>query len=138
MDNLDLTVYLINFFHHEKIHSTLDITFACFTLNKLKLFDVFFLGTKAGGIGQAYQQQPQSAQQQQQQQQQGQLYMTFDPSMQANYLAAAVANPGAAMQRGPSAPVQSNVAAGLPPSSSFYSGSTGTNNGACFPPSWRC
>lgn len=73
----------------------------------------FFLGTKAGGVGQAYQQQSQQGQQ---------VYMTYEPALQAaNYL------PGAGvMQRGPGGPpVQNSVVPGLQPSSSYYSGSTG-------------
>ncbi|XP_030763788.1 uncharacterized protein LOC115888261 [Sitophilus oryzae] len=74
------------------------------------------IGTKAGGVGQAYQQSQQSQQ----------VYMTYDPSIQAaNYL------PGAGvMQRGPAGPpVQNSVVPGLQPSSSYYSGSTGGQSG---------
>ncbi|KAG5873172.1 hypothetical protein JTB14_023929 [Gonioctena quinquepunctata] len=74
------------------------------------------IGTKAGGVGQAYQQQSQQGQQ---------VFMTYDPSMQANYLAS---NAGV-MQRGPVAPSQNNVVPGLQPSSSFYSGSAGGQTG---------
>lgn len=79
------------------------------------------IGTKAGGVGQAYQQQSQQGQQ---------LYMTYDPAIQANYLAPSAS----VMQRGPGGPVQNNVVPALPASSSFYSGSTGTK---AFPSTWR-
>uniref|UniRef100_A0AAR5Q3P1 BAT2 N-terminal domain-containing protein n=1 Tax=Dendroctonus ponderosae TaxID=77166 RepID=A0AAR5Q3P1_DENPD len=71
------------------------------------------IGTKAGGVGQAYQQQSQQGQQ---------VYMTYEPSLQAaNYLQGA-----GVMQRGPTGPpVQNSVVPGLQPSSSYYSGSTG-------------
>ncbi|CAG9772485.1 unnamed protein product [Ceutorhynchus assimilis] len=75
------------------------------------------IGTKAGGVGQAYQQQSQQGQQ---------VYMTYEPALQAaNYL------PGAGvMQRGPGGPpVQNSVVPGLQPSSSYYSGSTGGQTG---------
>lgn len=78
------------------------------------------LGTKAGGVGQAYQQQSQQGQQ---------VYM-YETAIQANYLA-----PNASvLQRGPAGPVQNNVVPTLQPSSSFYSGSTGTK---AFPSTWR-
>lgn len=70
------------------------------------------LGTKANGAGQAYQQQSQQGQQ---------LYMAYDPSLQANYLSST-----GVMQRGPTAPLQNSVVPGLQPSSSYYTGSTGT------------
>lgn len=63
------------------------------------------IGTKSGGVGQAY--QPQS--------QQGQQMYMFDPNIPANYL------PG--LQR-PTGPVQNNVVPTIQPSSSYYSGST--------------
>lgn len=74
---------------------------------------ICYKGTKAGGVGQAYQQQSQQSQQ---------VYMAYEPALQPSYL------PGAAgvMQRGPTGPVQNNVIPGLQPSSSYYSGSTGT------------
>lgn len=75
------------------------------------------IGTKAGGVGQAYQQQSQQGQQ---------VYMTYEPAIQAaNYL------PGAGvMQRGPAGPpVQNSVMPGLQPSSSYYSGSAGGQTG---------
>lgn len=78
-------------------------------------------GTKAGGVGQAYQQQSQQGQQ---------LYMTYDPSLQANYLQ----NTGV-LQRGPGGPVQNSVVPALQPSSSYYSGSTGI--GKSYNNSWR-
>ncbi|CAH1975680.1 unnamed protein product [Acanthoscelides obtectus] len=102
------------------------------------------IGTKAGGVGQAFQPSPaqqsavsQQSQQQQQQQQQQVAYAMYDPSIAAaaaNYLAAG----GPGMRGGPpsgnpsSAAVQNSVAAaaaaaavqGLQPSSSYYSGST--------------
>lgn len=78
-------------------------------------------GTKAGGVGQAYQQQSQPGQQ---------LYMTYDPSLQANYLS----NTGV-LQRGPGGPVQNSVVPTLQPSSSYYSGSTGI--GKSYNNSWR-
>ncbi|KAK9891827.1 hypothetical protein WA026_016625 [Henosepilachna vigintioctopunctata] len=68
------------------------------------------IGTKSGGVGQAYQQQSQQGQQ---------VYM-FDPSIPANYLQ----SPGV-LQR-PTGPVQNNVVPTIQPSSSYYSGSTGT------------
>lgn len=76
------------------------------------------IGTKTGGVGQAYQQQSQQGQQV--------AYMAYDPSIPANYLS----NAGVAMQRGPPGPVQNNVvpAAALQ-SSSYYSGSTGGQTG---------
>ncbi|XP_074028927.1 no circadian temperature entrainment isoform X2 [Leptinotarsa decemlineata] len=74
------------------------------------------LGTKAGGVGQAYQPQSQQGQQ---------VFMAYDPSIQANYLAS---NAGV-MQRGPVAPSQNNVVPALQPSSSYYSGSTGGQSG---------
>ncbi|XP_044757986.1 putative uncharacterized protein DDB_G0282133 isoform X2 [Coccinella septempunctata] len=63
------------------------------------------IGTKSGGVGQAYQQQSQQGQQ---------MYM-FDPNLQANYLQG--------LQR-PTGPVQNNVVPTIQPSSSYYSGST--------------
>ncbi|XP_050303901.1 protein PRRC2C isoform X2 [Anthonomus grandis grandis] len=75
------------------------------------------IGTKAGGVGQAYQQQSQ---------QQQQVYMAYEPAalQAANYLT------GGVMQRGPAGPpVQNNVVPGLQPSSSYYSGSTGGQTG---------
>ncbi|CAH0559632.1 unnamed protein product [Brassicogethes aeneus] len=69
------------------------------------------IGTKAGGVGQAYQQQSQQGQQ---------VYM-YDPSMQANYMSN--------LQRGPAGPVQNSVVPTLQPSSSYYSGSTGGQSG---------
>ncbi|KAF5289512.1 hypothetical protein FQA39_LY15067 [Lamprigera yunnana] len=72
------------------------------------------IGTKASSTGQAYQQQSQ----------QGQLYMAYDPTIQANYLP----NTGV-LQRGPTAPIQNNVVPGLQPSSSYYTGSTGAQTG---------
>ncbi|XP_066254537.1 protein PRRC2C isoform X1 [Euwallacea similis] len=71
------------------------------------------IGTKAGGVGQAYQQQSQQGQQ---------VFMAYEPALQAaNYLQGA-----GVMQRGPTGPpVQNNVVPGLQPSSSYYSGSTG-------------
>lgn len=78
-------------------------------------------GTKAGGVGQAYQQQSQQGQQ---------LYMTYDPSIPANYLQ----NTGV-LQRGPAGPVQNSVVPTLQPSSSFYSTSTGI--GKAYNNSWR-
>lgn len=69
------------------------------------------LGTKAGNVGQAYQQQSQQGQQ---------LYIPYDPALQANYLSST-----GVIQRGPTAPVQNNVVPGLQPSSSYYSGSAG-------------
>ncbi|XP_018565350.1 protein PRRC2A isoform X2 [Anoplophora glabripennis] len=75
------------------------------------------IGTKAGGVGQAYQQQSQQGQQ---------VYMAYDPSIQAaNYLPPSAG----VMQRGPAGPVQNNVVPGLQPSSSYYSGSTGGQTG---------
>lgn len=72
------------------------------------------LGTKAGNVGQAYQQQSQQGQQ---------LYIPYDPSqLQANYLSST-----GVLQRGPTGPVQNNVVPGLQPSSSYYSGSAGMN-----------
>lgn len=57
--------------------------------------------------------------------------MTYDPAtLQANYLP----NTGV-MQRGPAGPVQNNVVPGLQPSSSYYSGSTGTTK--AFRNSWN-
>ncbi|KAF2905937.1 hypothetical protein ILUMI_00241 [Ignelater luminosus] len=73
------------------------------------------IGTKASGAGQAYQQQSQQGQQ---------LYMTYDPTMQANYLPST-----GVMQRGPTAPIQNNVVPALQPSSSYYTGSTGGQTG---------
>ncbi|XP_063911765.1 uncharacterized protein Nocte isoform X3 [Zophobas morio] len=70
------------------------------------------IGTKAGGVGQAYQQQSQQSQQ---------VYMAYEPALQANYLPSAAG----VMQRGPTGPVQNNVVPALQPSSSYYSGSTG-------------
>ncbi|XP_064212179.1 uncharacterized protein nocte isoform X2 [Tribolium castaneum] len=70
------------------------------------------IGTKAGGVGQAYQQQSQQSQQ---------VYMAYEPALQANYLQSAAG----VMQRGPTGPVQNNVVPALQPSSSYYSGSTG-------------
>lgn len=67
------------------------------------------LGTKAGTVGQAYQQQSQQGQQ---------LYIPYDPSLQANYLSST-----GVIQRGPTGPVQNNVV--VQPSSSYYSGSAG-------------
>lgn len=55
--------------------------------------------------------------------------MAYEPAIQANYLAQS-AN---VMQRGPAGPVQNNVVPTLQPSSSFYSGSTGTK---AFPSTW--
>lgn len=78
-------------------------------------------GTKAGGVGQAYQQQSQQGQQ---------MFMAYDPTIQANYLASSAG----VMQRAPVAPAQNNVVPGLQPSSSFYSGSTGTKT---FHTAWR-
>ncbi|XP_060527425.1 uncharacterized protein LOC132702658 isoform X2 [Cylas formicarius] len=73
------------------------------------------IGTKAGGVGQAYQQQSQQGQQ---------VYM-YDPSIQAaNYLPSA-----SVMQRGHAGPVQNSVMQTLQASSSYYSGSTGAQNG---------
>lgn len=69
------------------------------------------IGTKAGAVGQAYQQQSQQGQQ---------LYIPYDPSLQANYLSSP-----SVLQRGPTGPVQNNVVPGLQPSSSYYSGSAG-------------
>jgi hypothetical protein len=85
---------------------------------------VFFLyeGTKAGGVGQAYQQQSQQSQQ---------VYMAYEPALQANYLPSAAG----VMQRGPTGPVQNNVVPALQPSSSYYSGSTGT--GKAYNSSWN-
>ncbi|KAJ8917990.1 hypothetical protein NQ315_011443, partial [Exocentrus adspersus] len=74
------------------------------------------IGTKAGGVGQAYQQQSQQGQQ---------VYMTYDPSLQASYLQQSAG----VMQRAPTGPVQNNVVPGLQPSSSYYSGSTGGQTG---------
>lgn len=75
------------------------------------------IGTKAGGVGQAYQQQSQQGQQ---------VYMAYDPSIQAaNYLPPSAG----VMQRGHAGPVQNNVVPGLQPSSSYYSGSTGGQTG---------
>ncbi|XP_065157791.1 protein PRRC2C-like isoform X2 [Atheta coriaria] len=76
------------------------------------------IGTKAGGVGQAYQQQSQQGQQ---------VYIPFDPTITANYMQTA-----GVIQRGPG--VQNNVVpglqpSGLQPSSSFYSGSTGGQTG---------
>ncbi|XP_076258307.1 no circadian temperature entrainment isoform X3 [Rhynchophorus ferrugineus] len=68
------------------------------------------IGTKAGGVGQAYQQQSQQGQQ---------VYMAYEPAIPgANYL------PGAGvMQRGHGGPpVQNSVVPGMQPSSSYYSG----------------
>lgn len=79
-----------------------------------------FTGTKAGGVGQAFHQQSTQGQQ---------LYM-YDPSLAHNYLP----NTGV-MQRGPAGPVQNNVVPGLQPSSSYYSGSTGTAKS--YNTSWR-
>lgn len=74
-------------------------------------------------MGQAYQQQSQQSQQ---------VYMAYDAIQAANYLAAPNAG---VMQRGPAGPVQNSVVtAALQPSSSFYSGSTGTKD---FPSTWR-
>lgn len=73
----------------------------------------FNTGTKASGVGQTFQQQSQTGQQ---------LYMAYDPTLQANYLPST-----GVMQRGPAGPVQNNVVPTLQPSSSFYSGSTGTS-----------
>ncbi|XP_022908286.2 protein split ends isoform X1 [Onthophagus taurus] len=73
------------------------------------------IGTKTGAVGQTYQQQSQQGQQ---------LYMTYDPSIQPNYLP----NTGV-MQRAPTGPVQNNVVQALQPSSSYYSGSTGGQTG---------
>lgn len=78
-------------------------------------------GTKAGGVGQAYQPQSQQGQQ---------LYMTYDPTIQANYMSST-----GVMQRGPAGPVQNNVVPTLQPSSSYYSGSTGTAK--AYNSSWR-
>ncbi|KAK4881051.1 hypothetical protein RN001_004370 [Aquatica leii] len=72
------------------------------------------IGTKASGGGQAYQQQSQ----------QGQLYMAYDPTIQANYLPST-----GVIQRGPTAPLQNNVVPALQPSSSYYTGSTGAQTG---------
>ncbi|CAH1184606.1 unnamed protein product [Phyllotreta striolata] len=74
------------------------------------------IGTKAGGVGQAYQQQSQQGQQ---------VFMAYDPTIQANYLASSAG----VMQRAPVAQAQNNVVPGLQPSSSFYSGSTGGQTG---------
>ncbi|KAL3278373.1 hypothetical protein HHI36_013702 [Cryptolaemus montrouzieri] len=76
------------------------------------------IGTKSGGVGQAYQQQSQQGQQ---------MYM-FDPNIQANYLQ------GAGVLQRPAGPVQNNVVPTIQPSSSYYSGSTGTAKPFC---SWR-
>lgn len=78
-------------------------------------------GTKAGGVGQAYQQQSQQGQQ---------LYMTYDPTIQANYLPST-----GVLQRGPAGPVQNSVVPALQPSSSYYSASTGI--GKAYNSSWR-
>nr|CAH7745034.1 unnamed protein product [Callosobruchus chinensis] len=112
------------------------------------------IGTKAGGVGQAFQPSPaqqsaaasqQSQQQQQQQQQQQVAYAMYDPSIAAaaaNYLAAG-GPAGAAMRGGPpsgnpsAAAVQNSVAAaaaaaavqGLQPSSSFYSAGSTSQTG---------
>ncbi|KAK5649329.1 hypothetical protein RI129_000358 [Pyrocoelia pectoralis] len=72
------------------------------------------IGTKASGGGQAYQQSQQGQQ----------LYMTYDATIQANYLPSA-----GVIQRGPTAPIQNNVVPTLQPSSSFYTGSTGGQTG---------
>ncbi|KAF5307353.1 hypothetical protein FQR65_LT07070 [Abscondita terminalis] len=72
------------------------------------------IGTKASSAGQAYQQQSQ----------QGQLYMTYDPTIQPNYLQST-----GVIQRGPTAPLQNNVVPALQPSSSYYTGSTGAQTG---------
>lgn len=56
--------------------------------------------------------------------------MAYEPAIQANYLAPSAS----VLQRGPAGPVQNNVVPALQPSSSFYSGSTGTK---AFPSSWR-
>ncbi|XP_056642494.1 uncharacterized protein LOC130448914 [Diorhabda sublineata] len=74
------------------------------------------IGTKTGGVGQAYQQQSQQSQQ---------VFMAYDPSIQANYLASSAG----VMQRTPVPPAQNNVVPGLQPSSSYYSGSTGGQTG---------
>lgn len=81
-------------------------------LRESVLKKIYFVGTKAGGVGQAYQQQSQQGQQ---------VYMAYEPLQAANYL------PGAGvMQRGHTGPpVQNSVVPGLQPSSSYYSGSTG-------------
>ncbi|XP_025837147.1 uncharacterized protein LOC108738623 isoform X2 [Agrilus planipennis] len=78
------------------------------------------IGTKAGGAGQAYQQTSQQGQQ---------LYMAYDPTMQAaSYLPST-----GVIQRGPNGPLQNNVVTALQPSaSSFYTGSTGGQTAGYF------